>query len=281
MAEALEALLDGPFFDAPILLIVDDLEQALEEPSPGQNLTPVSADYGRRVAIAAVLAAFGRARGDSRQLFTSRYDFAAVDGSGRDLAGRPRPGAVDAVDPGQRDKQWRAAREAKLRSGEADAATLADARLRGLRIRALEVANGNPGLQDILTRPLLAGEFTAVADAIGAIEGYLADPTRVPDEENAAFEFFRRMTFARYGAALAPAETALLRVLCVFGEDVWPEDVDGAPFRGLELGVVPFPAAALSGRGRGRRRRSGGGPRASGCAGAARRLHGQGIQCRC
>ena len=53
------------------------------------------------------------------------------------------------------------------------------------------------------------------------------------------------MTFARYGAALAPAETALLRALCVFGEDVWPEDVDGAPFRGLELGVVPFPAAAL------------------------------------
>ena len=139
LAEALEALLDGPFFDAPILLIVDDLEQALEEPSPGQNLTPVSADYGRRVAIAAVLAAFGRARGDSRLLFTSRYDFAAVDGSGRDLAAGLVRVPLTPFDPGQRDKQWRAAREAKLRSGEADAATLADARLRGLRIRALEV----------------------------------------------------------------------------------------------------------------------------------------------
>ena len=100
-------------------------------------------------------------------------------------------------------------------------------------------------MQDILTRPLLAGEFDAVADAIGAIEDYLVDPEELPDEDNKAFEFFRRMTFERYGAALAPAETALLRALCVFGEDVWPEDVDGAPLRGLELGVVPIPAAAL------------------------------------
>ena len=65
------------------------------------------------------------------------------------------------------------------------------------------MANGNPGLQDILTRPLMAGEFEAVADAIAAIEDFLARG-EVPAEANAAFEFFRRMTFERYRAALAP-----------------------------------------------------------------------------
>ena len=61
LAEALEALLEGPFFDHPILLVVDDLEQVLEDPAPGQTLTPVRTENRWRVAIAAVLAAFGRA----------------------------------------------------------------------------------------------------------------------------------------------------------------------------------------------------------------------------
>lgn len=41
LAEALWALLNGLFYDRPILLIVDDLEQVLEAPAPGQALTPV------------------------------------------------------------------------------------------------------------------------------------------------------------------------------------------------------------------------------------------------
>ncbi len=272
LADALETLLDGPFFETPILLIIDDLEQVLEAPTPGQTLTPVSTNYGWSRAMAAILSAFEKARRGSRLLLTSRYDFAAVDSNGRDLAAALVRVPLTPFGPGQRNKQWRAAREARLREGGVDAtaaeAALADERQRNLRIRALEAAGGNPGLQDILTRPLLAGEFDAVADAIAAIEGYLENPERVPTEENIAFEFFRRMTFGRYAAALTPAETALLRALCVFGEDVWPEElalsiayldfgaglwpsrcgnpkINPASIAELELAPLPFPAPAI------------------------------------
>ncbi len=48
-AGTLERLLDGPFFDKPILLVVGDLERALVSPAPGRMLTPVRDSYGWRV----------------------------------------------------------------------------------------------------------------------------------------------------------------------------------------------------------------------------------------
>jgi len=100
------------------------------------------------------------------------------------------------------------------------------------------MAGGNPGLQDLLTAPLLSGEFDAVAEAIESIEAYLASgeepefDEKAQDDENAAFEFFRRMTFERYTAALSPTEQDALKSACFFGEPVWPEDVDAGAVRG-------------------------------------------------
>jgi hypothetical protein len=84
LAEALEALLEGPLDRVPVLLIVDDLETILETPDPAQTRTPVEADY--RAPLAAILSAFNRAQTDSRLLLTSRYRFTLPDGRGRDLA---------------------------------------------------------------------------------------------------------------------------------------------------------------------------------------------------
>jgi tetratricopeptide (TPR) repeat protein len=244
LAEALEALLVGPFFERPILLVVDDLEQVLEPPAPGQALTPVAAENGWRSAIAAILAAFRNHRGGSRLILTSRFDFEARDGSGRDLAADLVRVPLTPFDAGQRNKQWRAGLEARQRAGGADMAALADPRLTDLLARALDVAAGNPGLQDLLTRPLMAGEFDAVGRAIAAVSDFAARRA-LPGEDNAAFDFFRRMTFEVYRAALAPAEVALLRAASVFGEGAWPDDVDAAPLRAVDLGVVPIPAAAI------------------------------------
>jgi hypothetical protein len=70
LADALEELLEGPFHDHPILLIIDDLEQVLEAPAPGAAATLVKQANGWRASIVAVLTAFEKARGDSRLLIT-------------------------------------------------------------------------------------------------------------------------------------------------------------------------------------------------------------------
>ena len=140
LAEALETMLDGPFFETPILLIVDDLEQVLEAPAPGQTLTPVRDSYDWRASIAAVLTTFGRARGDSRLLLTSRYDFAAVNANRPRSGGESRPRAADAVRSGpagqavaggaRGEGAFGGAKPAKARSPTAGCAGSASALLR-------------------------------------------------------------------------------------------------------------------------------------------------------
>jgi tetratricopeptide (TPR) repeat protein len=244
LADALEELLGGPFFDAPILLVVDDVEQVLEVPAAGQVLTLVRVDNGWRAAVVAILQAFGRARGDSRLIVTSRYDFAATDQAGKDWAAGLVRVPLTPFGALQRAKQWRAELRTLSRAGRVDPGVLADPQLGELHRRALAAAHGNPGLQDILTRPVLAGEFAAASAAIDAIEEFLAGGD-MPGEVNAAFEFFRRMTFRLYRDALTADELAMLGAAGFYGESRWPEQVDPGPLSGLQDAVVPVPRAAV------------------------------------
>jgi hypothetical protein len=91
----------------PVLLIIDDLEQILETPKPGEANTPVKANYS--VALASIIAAFRDAETESRLLLTSRYTFALTDARGDDLAARLVPVQLPPMDETQRDKQMRAA----------------------------------------------------------------------------------------------------------------------------------------------------------------------------
>jgi hypothetical protein len=93
LQNALLDMLEGPFRAPdpatrakPILLIIDDLEQILETPKPGQANTPVKTAYN--VALASIIAAFRDAETESRLLLTSRYTFALTDARGDDLAAR-------------------------------------------------------------------------------------------------------------------------------------------------------------------------------------------------
>ena len=253
---ALVTLLEGPLLNAPILLIVDDLERILEDPEPGRILTPVQQRYGWDIALVSILQAFASARRDSRLLLTSRYDFEARDQGGVDRAASLERIGLTPFEATQQARQWRAEREIRIApttvQNERDKtlAALADERMGALRARALSVASGNPGLQDLLSVPLMSGEFEAVADAIASIEVFLASG-KVPeseaaaDDENAALEFFRRMTFERYQAALSETERLFLGVASVFGEGIWPGDVPAEAVAVLDLDALPIPAAAL------------------------------------
>ncbi|NBC31896.1 MAG: AAA family ATPase [Alphaproteobacteria bacterium] len=81
LAGALEDWLEGPFHDAPILLIVDDLEQALETPRPGDAATGVAPDYGD--ALGAVLTVFARAPTNRRCSTGRRRRHRAIPGCRR------------------------------------------------------------------------------------------------------------------------------------------------------------------------------------------------------
>jgi hypothetical protein len=213
LAEALEALLEGPLDVAPLLLIVDDLEAILETPAPAQTRTPVQAAY--RAPLAAILSAFARAQTDSRLLLTSRYRFTLPDGRAGDLAEGLTPVPLQTMDAVERQKQlWAAARTAQRE-------TLSRAQER-LLARALAAAGGNPGLQATLTTPILSGENQAAEQALAAIEHYRRTGTppeaiqalltqgAAKDPDNAVLAFFRRMAFQTYRAALSADQARML-----------------------------------------------------------------------
>ncbi len=242
---ALQELLEGPFRceDAgaglrPILLIVDDLEQILEPPRPGEAATPVRAAYS--TVLAAIIAAFRDADStDSRLLLTSRYTFTLTDGRGDDLCARLLAVPLPPMDDVQRDKQIRAAALLAGPTGAGTAATDAACRA-ALERRIKAAASGNPGLQEILARPLLAGETEAAEKAVVAVEGYLASGA-IPAEPGAAITFFERVSLQTYRAMLAPAEEKQLQAATLFSLPV-PRPALGAA--GIAAGVAR-PARAL------------------------------------
>ncbi|ALJ39378.1 MULTISPECIES: CHAT domain-containing protein [Azospirillum] len=217
----LQGLLKGPFSGhagtRPLLLIVDDLERRLAEPKPDEPATPFRTPEDAAV-MASVVGAFrdaGRAT-KSRLLITSRYTFALTDARGTDLAASLAVVGLPPMQAAERAKQMRAA--ARLRGKERAAGDDPDLdRLEG-RIKA--VAGGNPGLQEILTRPLLeladrAAGVAAAERAVAAVQGYL-DSGAVPAEESTAHEFFRRLSLEAFRAMLTPTEARQLAAATLF-----------------------------------------------------------------
>ncbi|OLP52765.1 hypothetical protein BJF92_07055 [Rhizobium rhizosphaerae] len=228
LGEAMNFLLDQVFAAYPVLLVIDDFERALEEPVPDRPLVMPRPDL--RPALGALLAAFAAHRGQSRLLITSRYDFVLPDGAGNDLAAGLLRVPLVGMRQGERQKQWRAkarAGAAEERLGKEDMAQVS---------AALEAAAGNPGLQDILTRPILKGEAEAAPAAVEAVSQWRATG-EVPADGNAAVAFFTRMSFETYAAALTGTERLMLAAACLFEEEV-PVPRAAVAAAGGALGVV-------------------------------------------
>lgn len=102
----LEAFLAGPLAADPVLMIVDDLKKALEDPRPDAQTTRVG--EGCRAALGSILRAFARAPTSSRLLLTSRYDFRLPDGTGDAAEGLVRL-HLTPMPERERTKQLRAA----------------------------------------------------------------------------------------------------------------------------------------------------------------------------
>jgi tetratricopeptide (TPR) repeat protein len=241
LAEALESWLGGPLDAAPILLIIDDLERVLEPPAPEDAGTGVMVTEAYRPVLAAVLRAFARVQTSSRLLLTSRYVCRLPDGAGGDLAAALHRVPLTPMPERERRKQLRAAERLAGREGEAgEAAPLLE--------RALAAAAGNPGLQAILTRPILAGEVAAAETALGQITAYRAQgvpPAEIQalieagtaqDSANALVLFFARLSFASYRAALSGDQAHQLAAATLFVAEA-PIPLAALAAAGAALGV--------------------------------------------
>ena len=179
---------------------------------------------------------------------TSRYDFALPDGRGGDCSAGFVRVPLRPMEQRERIKQWRALAGA--------AASGLDKERADLQARALDVASGNPGLQAILTRPILAGEIEAARTALDQIDVYrktgappadieaLIQSGAAKDSDNALIRFFARVSFATYRDALTEEQARQLSAATLFSPEV-PIPLAALGAAGQALGVEK-PEAAIA-----------------------------------
>jgi tetratricopeptide (TPR) repeat protein len=197
----LKEILEGPF--PPLLLVIDDLEQVLEDPQTGQ-LHRVNSDV--LDTLRAVIAAFDATGGKtgSRLLITSRYRF-TLPYKGRDLATRLFQLHLPPMEEYEGRKQA-SAKERQL--GEAGERVDVER-----RERCIGAARGNPGLQDLLFGLCLKAP-DACDQALEAVEAF-AGQGKAPDRET-LLEFIRDLAVDRLLGLLSQSEKDLLRASTLF-----------------------------------------------------------------
>ena len=200
----------------PILFVLDDFEQLLE---------PADAPPKRPVArfiepVRALVRALNRAETESKLLITSRYTF-TLPWQQRDLTEGFLWHSLPAMSDTDRRKQLRT----KLRllaAGVADPEQLP---------RLLAVAQGNPGLQDLLTLLLIEAPQQA-ARALSEMEARLSGQGEVDDERLVAF--LANLALGTLLALLLPQDRELLRVSTLFSIPI-PQAVMAALAANLSL----------------------------------------------
>ncbi|MFO7563036.1 MAG: CHAT domain-containing protein [Enhygromyxa sp.] len=165
---ALRDLLDGHLSERsgnrPMLLVLDDFEQLLEDPP---NHSRVRAPY--RATVAAILQAFRHADTRSRLLVTSRFRFRIADKDGRELSD-----ALELVPVGGfsiREAAKRTRREPPPPQGQTD-----------LRPRCAAASRGNPALLALLLKRASA-DYDGCVQVLAQIEALEEHSFGVDDEE--------------------------------------------------------------------------------------------------
>jgi tetratricopeptide (TPR) repeat protein len=213
----------------PLLLIIDDLEQVLVADPAG----PHRVDPGCARVLAGVLRAFDPARTDSRLLVTSRFTF-----------------TLNGLEDWLQNVQLRpmsSVAQRKLRHRQESLAPRdLSAKRAALAERAMAVARGNPGLQDLaVLRLAYAGRVSdeRAESAVSDVEEYLRQGDLPADAE--AREFLEDLALDALLAKAGPADVGLLRAATLFSLPV-PEPVidalavrvGGSPGRLRGLGLL-------------------------------------------
>ncbi|MHC4065101.1 MAG: CHAT domain-containing protein, partial [Planctomycetota bacterium] len=191
----------------PVLVVVDDFEQALEETptGPRHGLLPHFVE-----PIRAVIRAFNGASTDSRLLFTSRYQFTLPD-DGTDLADLLLDVPLRGMDAHESRKQATAKLRLQVERDKRRAKKLPALLTRIDRIIA--AGRGNPGLQDILFSLCLENP-DACDRCLEQMEEY-AESGTLPAEDQAR-QFLENLAIGALVDLLAPGQRELLRAMTLF-----------------------------------------------------------------
>lgn len=212
---ALTELLEGPCAQTgdggakPVLLVLDDFEQALSE----RDHRSIEPEYCE--SIRALLLAFRHATTESRLLFTCRYQFTCPH-HGQNLADADH--LLDVSLPRMNEREARKQAGAKLRVPEVASALarLPAAKLTDLRQqvdRIIANARGNPGLQDLLFT--LAVNAPATCDrCLAEIEEFLNRGTLPTEDKIRAF--LENLALESLIGLLTPVQRELLRAATLF-----------------------------------------------------------------
>ncbi|MBF0140335.1 MAG: CHAT domain-containing protein [Magnetococcales bacterium] len=213
LGDALRDILAGPCCqfdsttgDKPLLLILDDLER-IQEPMDGSRAaTPFKSAHQRVMRV--ILEAFRDVETESRVLLTSRHACTLTSNRGDELIDLLLTVPLPPLSPMERWKQWEAETRYHIAAAEPEGA-------RELLPRILEAARGNPGLQNLLTKPLLRGEVDIAKKALGQVEVFLARGIIPPAGEDAG-DFFRTLALQSYREALTKEQERACQALILF-----------------------------------------------------------------
>lgn len=213
---ALNELLEGPCRDLdrtqaghyPVILVIDDFEQALDPPAEKKSFYRVKSDLVP--SVRAVIEAFDRAETDSRLLITSRYQFTLTHDS-YDLADTLTSVHLPPMEESDSRKQA-AAKEAAFAWDKKYKKK--KIHLYPLRtVRCIHTARGNPGLQNLLFS--LSLEDPQNCDrALDQMEDYI-ETGKEPDEEK-LLEFMKNLAINKLIQILTPGERELVRASTLF-----------------------------------------------------------------
>ncbi|MCP4041737.1 MAG: CHAT domain-containing protein [Gammaproteobacteria bacterium] len=213
LSEALRELLQGPCRQAaaerrqpgPLLLVIDDLEQALVL-KEGDGYHRVDRPEVRQ-ALAATLHAFHNPDSDSRLLITSRYRFTLPDGQGRDMAELLHHLHLEPMGPGERQKQI-IQRRKTLENWSPEREDWE------LTRRSMELAKGNPGLQELLYR-LSINDADTARKAMEGVQAWL-EGNEVPSDEEELRKMLEGLVLEQLHAHLTTRERDLLKASTIF-----------------------------------------------------------------
>jgi tetratricopeptide (TPR) repeat protein len=230
---------DGSVLRRPLLLIIDDLEQALEQGGEKERHR-FRPDYAE--VMGAVIRAFGRANTQSRLLFTSRFQF-TLRMDGRELSDRLLDIHLTPMSEAEASRQL--ATRARTVKEEDRVTDAAPALARSDRI--VRAAVGNPGLQNLLTG--LALEDPARCDRCLAQMEQRRAQRPEPDEqgepvEQRLLDFLEQIAVREIAAALSPNQRELLRASTLFATPI-PEAVLVSMAKEASISSDPADASRL------------------------------------
>lgn len=199
----LRQILIGPCREKPLLLVIDDFEQALDEPLPG-GLHRVKSHLV--ATISSVISAFEGTLGETlcKLMFTSRYRF-KLHYKDRDLASRLLQIHLPPMDEFESRKQALA----KEKNMNIPVNSIEPKRIE----HCVRAARGNPGLQDLLFSLCL--EKPQECDkALTSMEEYI-ESGKEPNQKK-LLSFIRNLALQRLVNLLSTDEMDLLRASTLF-----------------------------------------------------------------